>query len=127
VFGSPAKSLRLQVCHIFCNPRSQSLCCTSAPVAVCLHTSKPLIHSAHKSIHFSATLQNFIHLSFSMQRQKNAPNLRAYCRGRSRASSSFVTALLSPLRSTRSRLARTGSNSLRCYYSLFYLLFIIHN
>ena len=69
-FGSPAKSLRLQVCHIFCNPRSQSLCCTSAPVTVCLHTSKPLIHSAHKSIHFSATLHNFIHLSFSIAEAK---------------------------------------------------------
>ncbi len=30
MFGSPAKSLRLQVCHIFCNPRSQPLFFLSA-------------------------------------------------------------------------------------------------
>ena len=47
--GSPAKSLRLQVCHIFCNPRSQPLCFISATEDVCLHSSKPLIHSPHKS------------------------------------------------------------------------------
>ena len=28
--GSPAKSLRLQVCHIFCNPRLQPFCFLSA-------------------------------------------------------------------------------------------------
>jgi hypothetical protein len=47
--GSPAKSLRLQVCHIFCNPRSQPLCFISATEDVCLHSPKPLNHSAHKS------------------------------------------------------------------------------
>jgi hypothetical protein len=55
VFGSTAKSLRLQVCHIFCNPRSQPLCFISATEDVCLHASKPLNHSSHKSI-FSVTL-----------------------------------------------------------------------
>jgi hypothetical protein len=50
VFGSPAKSLRLQVCHIFCSPRSQPLCFISATEDVCLHSSKPLNHSPHKSI-----------------------------------------------------------------------------
>ena len=44
-----------------------------------------------------------------------APNLRAFSRGRSRASSYFVTTPLSPLRSTRSRLAPTGKISLRIF------------
>ncbi len=69
-FGSPAKSLRLQVCHIFCNPRSQPLCFISATEDVCLHSPKPLNHSPHKSIHFSATLQNFIHLILPFLRAK---------------------------------------------------------
>jgi hypothetical protein len=68
--GSPAKSLRLQVCHIFCNPRSQPLCFISATEDVCLHSPKPLNHSSHKSIHFSATLQNFIHLFFAISKSK---------------------------------------------------------
>jgi len=70
VFGSPAKSLRLQVCHIFCIPRSQPLCFISATEVVCLHSSKPLNHSPHKIIHLSASLQDFINLSFSTSKAK---------------------------------------------------------
>ena len=44
-----------------------------------------------------------------------APNLRAFSRGRSRASSYFVITPLSPLRSTRSRLAPTGNISFRIF------------
>ena len=72
VFGSPAKSLWLQVCHIFCNPRSQPLFFLSAPEVVCLHSSKPLNHSPHKIIHLSASLQDFINLSFSITRAKKS-------------------------------------------------------
>ena len=94
----------------------------------CLHTSQPLNHSPHKIIHLSASLLDFINLSFSIPRAKNrlrypsrlaftqlaeVPNLRAFSRGRSHASSSFVIALHSPLRSTRGRLAPTGNISLR--------------
>ncbi len=70
MFGSPAKSLRLQVCHIFCSPRSQPLCFISAPEDVCLHSSKPLNHSPHKIIHLSVSLQDFINLSFSTPKSK---------------------------------------------------------
>ena len=69
-----------------------------------------------------------MHLSFSIPRAKNrlrypsrlaftqlaeVPNLRAFSRGRSRVSSSFVITLHSPLRSTRGRLAPTGKISIR--------------
>ncbi len=112
-FGSPAKSLRLQVCHIFCNPRSQPLCFISATEDVCLHSPKPLKHSTHKSIIPSHWACRNALVFFPSIKQKNVPNLRAFSRGRSRASSFFVITLHFPLRSTRSRLAPTGNISLR--------------